>query len=82
MATKKTTKAVEPEITETVEETAAEAVTTTTEETTEAVEETIRAKVVRTYRDKNTGKIVAAGTVQDLTAERFAELSPRYVKRW
>ncbi|MCD8188633.1 MAG: hypothetical protein LUD78_00150, partial [Clostridiales bacterium] len=62
---------------ETVEETAATETAETMEETA-----TVRAKVTKTYRDKNAGVVVQAGKIVNLTAERFAELSPRYVKRW
>ncbi|MCD7856845.1 MAG: hypothetical protein LUG55_03425 [Clostridiales bacterium] len=58
---------------------------TATEEaiTVEAAEEaTVKAKVLRTYRDKETLNLQKAGTIVELTAERFQELSAKgYVRK-
>ncbi|MCC8063678.1 MAG: hypothetical protein LIO70_01170 [Clostridiales bacterium] len=58
---------------------------TATEEaiTVEAAEEaTVKAKVLRTYRDKESLTIQKAGTTVELTAERFRELSAKgYVRK-
>ncbi|MCD7757815.1 MAG: hypothetical protein LUH45_06540 [Clostridiales bacterium] len=69
MATKKTATVTTTEAVETVKEVVAE-------------EATVKAKVLRTYRDKETLNLQKAGTIVELTAERFQELSAKgYVRK-
>lgn len=51
-------------------------------EETAAVETTVKAKVLRTYRDKETLNLQKAGTIVELTEARFKELSEKkYVRK-
>ena len=63
MATKKTAKAAEDKVPETVEQ------------TEEKTPESVNAVVVEKFRDKNTGSICCAGLGLCLTRERFDEIN-------